>query len=223
MTYSDACRPYTRGIAPLVKPVGVGRMPIFWRNWRPMFWVTCAEVDEIPRTVLMMAIGSPLTNALGIAGSVGSHAVSHFWPAWAGAAGARSQSPAAACGGRPGAGAVGALDADALFTWASWACADARSAVSRFSSPCWALNVCCACCSAATALSWLVWALTVAWSAFCLASRAADSRLTCSVRARCRSAMTLSLLAASVCPVAAVLTMSPGSDPVRYEPEGPLT
>ena len=35
--------------------------------------VYCADVDEMPSTELMIAIGSPLTNALGIAGSVGSH------------------------------------------------------------------------------------------------------------------------------------------------------
>ena len=44
----------------------------------PTSTLTWAEVDEMPSTVLMMAIGSPLTNALGIAGSVGSHSPSHF-------------------------------------------------------------------------------------------------------------------------------------------------
>ena len=34
--------------------------------------VYCADVDEMPSTALMIAIGSPLTKALGIAGSVGS-------------------------------------------------------------------------------------------------------------------------------------------------------
>src|SRR6478609_10440721 len=73
ITYSDACLPYTRGMAPFVYPVGVGRMPILRRKLRPMSAVYCAEVDDMPSTELMIAIGSPLTNALGIAGNVGSH------------------------------------------------------------------------------------------------------------------------------------------------------
>src|SRR6476646_6997544 len=59
-------------MAPLVYPVGVGRMPILRRKLRPMSAVYCAEVDDMPSTELMIAIGSPLTNALGIAGNVGS-------------------------------------------------------------------------------------------------------------------------------------------------------
>src|SRR3954453_20349404 len=91
MTYSDASLPYTRGIAPLVKPLGVGRIPSFCRKLRPMSAVACAELDAMPRIVLMIAIGSPPTNALGIAGSVTSHSL--FAPGLAGAAvaGARSQ------------------------------------------------------------------------------------------------------------------------------------
>src|ERR1700675_4597496 len=74
ITYSDACCPYTRGMRPLVIPVSVGLMMPSWvRNCRPMFAVTCDEVAEMPSRELMIAIGSPLTNALGIAGSVGSH------------------------------------------------------------------------------------------------------------------------------------------------------
>src|SRR5215211_3678421 len=74
ITYSVAWRPYTRGIRPLVMPVSAGRrMPSFIRKFRPRFAVTCDEVDEMPRTELMIAIGSPLTKALGTIGSVGSH------------------------------------------------------------------------------------------------------------------------------------------------------
>src|SRR5215470_15825449 len=92
MTYSEACLPYTRGIAPLVYPVGVGRIPSLRRNPRPMSAVYCADVDEMPRTELMIAIGSPLTNALGIAGSVGSQRLwSQLPAAGMGADGARSQ------------------------------------------------------------------------------------------------------------------------------------
>src|SRR5262249_34893535 len=73
ITYSEACRPYTRGICPLVKPVSVGlRMPNCCRNCLPMFAVTCDEVAEMPSTELMIAIGSPLTKALGTMGKVGS-------------------------------------------------------------------------------------------------------------------------------------------------------
>src|SRR5258708_16520184 len=73
ITYSDACRPYTRGILPLVKPVGVGANPICCRKLRPMLEVTSDEVAEMPRTLLRIAIGSPGTFALGTCGSVGSH------------------------------------------------------------------------------------------------------------------------------------------------------
>src|ERR1700724_2193560 len=74
ITYSDACCPYTRGMRPVVIPVSVGLMMPSWvRSCRPMFAVTCDEVAEMPSRELMIAIGSPLTNALGTAGSVGSH------------------------------------------------------------------------------------------------------------------------------------------------------
>src|SRR6185312_3908116 len=92
ITYSEACLPYTRGIAPFVKPVGVGSIPMLRRKLRPMFAVTCVDVDEMPSTELMIAIGSPLTNALGIAGSVGSQRLWSQLPAvTVGADGARSQ------------------------------------------------------------------------------------------------------------------------------------
>src|SRR5271163_4738417 len=87
ITYSDACRPYTRGIRPLVKPVGVGASPICCRKVRPILAVTSDEVAEIPKTLLRMAIGSPGTLALGTIGSVGSHAPSHWPPLPLGAAG----------------------------------------------------------------------------------------------------------------------------------------
>src|ERR1700754_2290576 len=119
-------------MAPLVKPVGVGRIPILRRKPRPISAVYCADVDEMPSTALMIAIGSPLTNALGIAGSVGSHAASQFPLPGSRAPGARSQFaagfPAAAVGGWaagwPPAGA------DHLRAASSLACAAARSAVS---------------------------------------------------------------------------------------------
>src|SRR5689334_12244499 len=79
ITYSDAWRPYTRGIRPLVMPESgaSGAMrPICCRNLCPMLAVTCEEVAEIPRTLLRTAIGSPGTLALGTIGSVGSHSPS---------------------------------------------------------------------------------------------------------------------------------------------------
>src|ERR1700761_1380061 len=79
ITYSDACRPYTRGIRPLVKPVGVGASPICCRKLRPILEVTSDEVAEIPRTLLRIAMGSPGTLALGTIGSVGSQSPAH-WP-----------------------------------------------------------------------------------------------------------------------------------------------
>ena len=152
----------------------------------------------MPSTVLMIAMGSPLTNALGIAGNVGSHRLTSQLPAaGAGAAGARSQSADGFDWGAAGFGCPLA-DADHVRASASLACAALRSAVSWSSWPCWSRNVCCADVSADTAASWLACASTAAWSAFCLASRAADSLLTCSVRARCRLAMTCCALAARV-------------------------
>src|SRR5580658_10460503 len=80
ITYSDACRPYTRGILPLVKPVGVGANPSCCRKLRPMSDVTCDDVDIVPRTLFRIATGSPGTLALGTIGSVGSHAPSQLAP-----------------------------------------------------------------------------------------------------------------------------------------------
>src|ERR1700739_1950226 len=86
ITYRERGCPYTRGMRPLVKPLSVGfRMPMLVRNCRPMSAVTCDEVAEMPSTELMIAMGSPLTKALGTAGSVGSHS-------------AASQLPVLACG-----------------------------------------------------------------------------------------------------------------------------
>src|ERR1700761_7732095 len=87
MTYSDACRPYTRGILPLVKPVGVGARPNCCRNSRPMLEVTSDEVDIVPRTLLRIATGSPGTLALGTIGSVGSQSPAHAPPLPLGASG----------------------------------------------------------------------------------------------------------------------------------------
>src|SRR6185437_4154369 len=72
---------------------GVGASPSFCRKVRPMFAVSCADVAVMPSTALTIAIGSPLTNALGIAGRVGSQATSQFLVAAVGAPGARSQLP----------------------------------------------------------------------------------------------------------------------------------
>ncbi|PQM47459.1 hypothetical protein C1Y40_02346 [Mycobacterium talmoniae] len=69
--------------------------------------------------------------------------------------------------------------------------------------------------SLATAASWLAWASATAWSAFCLASRASDSLLTCSVRARCSLVIACSELADSVWPALAVAIMSSGVVAVR--------
>ncbi len=59
ITYSDACRPYTRGILPLVKPVGVGASAqLLQEAAGPMLEVTSDEVaDIVPRTLLRIAIG----------------------------------------------------------------------------------------------------------------------------------------------------------------------
>src|SRR5262249_32029067 len=113
-------------------PEGVGIRPSFCRKVWPICWVTCAEVCAILRIALMIAIGSPLTNALGIAGSVGSHAVSQFPVPGSRALGARSQFaagfPAAAAGGW--AAGWPPEGADQLRAASSLACAVARSAVS---------------------------------------------------------------------------------------------
>ena len=69
--------------------------------------------------------------------------------------------------------------------------------------------------SAATAASWLAFASAAALSAFCLASRAADSLFTCSVRARCRLAITVWELAVRVLAAVAVAMMSSGLVAVR--------
>ena len=94
--------------------------------------------------------------------------------------------------------------------------------MSRSSCTCWSPNVLCAWVSASTAESWLACASATALSAFCLASRAADSLLTCSVLARWRSAITCCDEIASVWPAAAVSMMSAGSLAVTYAADGPF-
>src|SRR5262245_31351293 len=102
--------------------------------------VYCAEVDEMPSTELMIAIGSPLTNALGMAGSVGSHRLWSQLPApGAGTPGARSQSADEFASGAAGFGCPVAR-ADHVRASASLAWAALRSAVSWFNSPCWSAN-----------------------------------------------------------------------------------
>ena len=106
--------------------------------------VYCAEVDDMPSTELMIAIGSPLTNALGIAGSVGSHRLWSQFAAAAGvpvAAGARSQFGDGFASGAAGFGCPVA-DADHVRASASFAWAAVRCAVSWSSWPCWSANVC---------------------------------------------------------------------------------
>src|SRR5579875_1240760 len=213
ITYSDACRPYTRGMRPLVIPVSLGlRMPSFCRKLRPMLAVTCDDVAEIPRTVLMIAIGSPGTLALGTIGRVGSHSPSHCLEspgrALAGPPGShRSRDREPACVPPPGADQVRAASS---LAWAA-----SRSAARRLTSACCAPNLRWAAVRADTAASCLACASAAARSAFCLASRAADSLLTCSVRARCRLAITCRELAASVRPALAVAMMSSGPAAVR--------
>src|SRR6202035_3157504 len=98
------------------------------------FAVTVDEVAEMPSRELMIAIGSPLTNALGTAGIVGSHrAVSQLPVLLCGAAGpapgALQRSPgvdACAAGAGPAAGADHVARAAA-----SRAFAAARSAAHR--------------------------------------------------------------------------------------------
>src|SRR3984957_18728539 len=103
ITYSEACRPYTRGILPLVNPFGVGAKPSCCRKLRPMLDVTSDEVDIVPRTLLRIATGSPGTLALGTCGSGGSHAPPHFPPlpcgrlGEPGAAGSHRSDDAARC------------------------------------------------------------------------------------------------------------------------------
>src|SRR5277367_4344576 len=156
ITYSDACRPYTRGILPLVKPVGVGASPNCCRKLRPMLEVTSDEVAEMPRTLLRIAIGSPGTLALGTCGSVGSHAPSQFPPlpcgrlGEPGAAGSHRSDDAARC---PASGPP--ADADQLRAASSLAWAALRSSPSRVTSCCCSPNLCCAEVRAATAAFWL--------------------------------------------------------------------
>ena len=159
----------------------------------------------------MIAIGSPLTKALGMAGRVRSHWLDCAPGAFA--PGVRSQSAATgvapgAAAGAAGAGAAGR--AAASLAWAALRCALRRS-----SSACWEPNTRCASVRLATAASWLDCASAAALSAFAFASRAADSRLTCSVRARCRSAITCWELMAIAWPAAAVRRASAGSAAVR--------
>ena len=113
-----------------------------------------------PRTVLMIAIGSPLTNALGIAGSVGSHARVPVAGGRAAAAGCavpvgRGVRRCGRGGGRRGRLGTARRRRPLCGPASSLACAAARSAVSRSSSACWAPKVCCASVSADTAVCWL--------------------------------------------------------------------
>src|SRR6201996_5108636 len=154
ITYSDACRPYTRGIRPLVKPVGVGASPICCRKLRPMLAVTSDEVAEIPRTLLRIAIGSPGTLALGTIGSVGSQSPAHWPPLSRGALGEpgfagfhRSPEDDAARGPAPGPPA----DADQLRAASSLAWAALRSSARRLISCCCSPNLRCTSTNAATA------------------------------------------------------------------------
>src|ERR1700742_1098389 len=82
ITYSEACRPYTRGILPLVNPPDAGARPSCCRNLWPMLDVSSEEVDIVPRTLLRITTGSPGTLALGTIGSVGSQPPAHAppWP-----------------------------------------------------------------------------------------------------------------------------------------------
>ena len=92
----------------------------------------------MPSTELMIAIGSPLTNALGIAGSVGSHRLWSQLPR-GGRRRARVRDPSPLTGS-PAVQRVSAVplaDADHVRASASLAWAALRSAVSWSSSPCW--------------------------------------------------------------------------------------
>src|ERR1700761_1682437 len=218
ITYSEACRPYTRGMRPLVKPVGVGASPSCCRKLRPILEVTSEEVAEIPRTLLRIAMGSPGTLALGIIGNVGSHSPAHWPPLPRGALGEpgaagsqRSPEDDAARGPAPGPPA----DADQLRAASSLVWAALRSSANRLTSCCCSPNLRWMSVSAAAAAFWLDWASATALSAFCFASRAADSLFTCSVRARCRLSITCRELAARLCPAAAVAMTSSGLAAVR--------
>src|SRR6185312_10575247 len=96
----------------------------------------------MPSSVLMIAIGSPLTNALGIAGSVGSHNdTSHLPVLFCGGAELAPGVSQRSTGPGPGAGA--AADAAGVVpdvvdhtarAASSLACAALRSEISRSSS-----------------------------------------------------------------------------------------
>ena len=153
----------------------------------------------MPSTALMIAIGSPLTNALGIAGSVGSH---RRVPVAGGRVGPRRAVPSPPAGfdatprrGRWLARPPAPTTCGPRRAWPGRPRARRSACPVRPAGPEGLLRRV----SAETAASWLACASMTAWSAFCLASRAADSLLTCSVRARCRSAITCWALAASVC------------------------
>src|SRR6202012_5389299 len=167
ITYSEACRPYTRGMRPLVKPVGVGASPSCCRKLRPILEVTSDEVAEIPRTLLRIAMGSPGTLALGTIGNVGSHSPAHWPPLPRGAlgepgfAGSQRSDDAARC---PASGPP--ADADQLRAASSLAWAVLRSSPSRVTSFCCSPNFWCADVRAATAAFWLVCASPTALSAF---------------------------------------------------------
>src|SRR6202034_3276037 len=218
ITYSDACRPYTRGILPLVKPDGVGANPNCCKKLRPMLDVTSDEVDIVPRTLLRIATGSPGTLALGTCGSVGSHAPSQLPPlpcgrlGEPGAAGSH-RSPGDDAARCPASGPP--ADADQVRAASSLDWAALRSSANRVTSCCCSPNLRWAPVSAATAAFWLDCAAPTALSAFCLASRAVDSLFSCSVRARCRLSITCCELVARVWPAAAVAIMSSGFLAVR--------
>ena len=162
----------------------------------------------MPSIALMIAIGSPLTNALGIAGSVGSHRLSPSCRL----PGRRAVGCAIPVGGRVrawrrGGGRSGGLPAapTSCGPRRAWPARRPARAVSRSSSACWVLNVCCASRQRRHRASagWLPRPRRPR-SAFCLASRAADSLFTCSVRARCRLVITCCALTDNVWPAAAV-------------------
>src|SRR3984957_8709095 len=221
ITYSEACRPYTRGMRPLVKPVGVGASPICCRKLRPILEVTSDEVAEIPSTLLMIAMGSPGTLALGTCGSVVSQSPAHWPPLPWGRAGDPGAAGSHRSPGGPDVEAAWSLapgppaGADQLRAASSLAWAALRSSARRLASCCCSPNLRCTSISSATAAFWLDWASATALSAFCLAHRAADSLFTWSVRARCKLSITCRELAARVWPAAAVAIMSSGLAALR--------
>ena len=208
-------------------PVSSGlRMPSPCRKPFPRPAVTCVEVAEMPSTWFNTTIGSPWMLALGTAGSVGSHPPSHLrGPAGGAAAPGAPGSHRSPDGGRAtGAVVPGDVPADvpadhcrpaAAWATSSLDCASSRSAANRVTCSRCSSNLPLELVSAATAASSLPFASAAALSAFCLSSRAADSLFTCSVRARCKLAMTASELAVSVLAAVSVAMMSSGLVAVR--------